>query len=156
MNHAGLVSRAERWLRNTAVVPSSYGTGSCYRTRCAVVLAGLVTSQWEVPDAIGWCESGKVSVLVECKTSRSDFIADAKKPFRRHPHTGMGMYRYYFVPPGVLRTGDLPPLWGLLETRGRSVDVVRLPEEHPEFNRTHEMQMLWSALRRVQSGKVTK
>lgn len=150
MNHDTLIARAERWLRNSATIPNSYGTKP-YIVRCPVVLANLTSSACEVPDAIGWCFGGKVSILVECKVSRADFFADKKKPFRRRPQSGMGRYRYFFAPPKIVSVSDLPPLWGLIEPRGRSVDVIRLAESHPEFQRVHEMSMLWSALRRVQS-----
>ena len=149
MNHDTLVARAERWLKNSATIPDSYGTKP-YNVRCPVVLANFVSSSWEVPDAIGWCYGGSVSILVECKVSRADFFADAKKPFRQRPQSGMGIYRYFFAPPNILSVSDLPPLWGLIEQRGRSVDIIRLAERHREFHRVHEMKMLWSALRRVQ------
>lgn len=150
MDHDDLVACAEKWLKNSATIPNSYGTKP-RKVRCPVVLANFVTSSREVPDAIGWAFGGSVSILVECKASRADFFADAKKPFRQHPQTGMGRYRYYFAPPNILSVSDLPPLWGLIEPQGRSVDVMRLAGEHQEYHRIHEMKMLWSALRRVQS-----
>ena len=65
MNHAELVERAERWLKNTF--------------NCGVVLAELVayTATGETPDAIGWVWNR--AILVECKTSRQAFFADQKK-----------------------------------------------------------------------------
>jgi len=150
IDHDALVVRAERWLRNSATIPNSYGTQP-RKARCPVVLANFVSSAWEVPDVIGWCYGGRVSILVECKVSRADFLADAKKPFRQWPETGMGMYRYFFAPQNIVSVSDLPPLWGLIELRGRSVDVIRLAEKHQESHRVHEMSMIWSALRRIQS-----
>lgn len=52
--------------------------------RCRVAIAEpncIITN--EQPDAIGF--GGYATVLVEAKTSRADFLADLKKPFRIHP-----------------------------------------------------------------------
>lgn len=103
--HDELCRRAGIWLRE--------------RQGCSVVLVdhqGLRTQ--EQPDAIGW-KSASVSYLVECKTSRADFLADKKKPFRA-PGLGMGNYRYFLCLPDVIRLADVPAPWGLLylETRG--------------------------------------
>lgn len=129
--HAELVAEAARWLCN----------------RCAVVLTELVTSG-EVPDAIGW-RSG-LSILVECKTSRADFMADSKKPFRQHPAMGIGHYRYFLAPDGLIAVEELPPRWGLLElVEGRGVRVSRKPELFDEVNTSHEIDILLSTLRRI-------
>lgn len=71
----------------------------------------------EIPDAIGWHYG--VSVLIEAKTSRADYLADAKKPHRLEPHTGMGTYRYFLAPEGIISVDELPPRWGLLEINKR-------------------------------------
>lgn len=64
--HADLVAPAARWLKGTV--------------RCGVVLTEAPSMDGESPDAIGW-RSG-YSVLVECKASRADFLADSRKPHR--------------------------------------------------------------------------
>ena len=66
MTHAQLVERAVRWLR-------AY--------RCGVVLSEQACVSGEMPDAIGWKRASH-SVLVECKVTRADFLADRGKPFR--------------------------------------------------------------------------
>lgn len=73
----------------------------------------------ENPDAIGWkftygnsVKEG--SILIECKTSRADFKNDAKKPSRINPETGLGNWRYYLCPEGIIKEEDLPEKWGLL------------------------------------------
>lgn len=77
----------------------------------------------EVPDAIGFRYTGAVNsledgtVLVECKVSRSDFFADSSKPHRYSG--GVGNWRYYMAPEGVIRLDDLPPKWGLIEVSAR-------------------------------------
>lgn len=52
--------------------------------------------------------------LLEAKTSRSDFLADRSKPHRLHPEIGMGKYRYYICPTGLIKPEELPEKWGLI------------------------------------------
>jgi hypothetical protein len=104
MKHAYLVARAADWLR--------------HRYGCGIVLAEQYCGTGEVPDVIGWkgfCQS----VLIECKVSRSDFLADASKPFRLKPEAGLGSKRFYMAPAGTLAPRDLSNHWGLLECKGR-------------------------------------
>lgn len=51
----------------------------------------------EQPDAIGF--RNLASCLIEVKCSRSDFLADKKKPFRRMPSEGMGDWRFFMAEP---------------------------------------------------------
>ena len=136
MTHSQLVEKAVRWLR-------SY--------RCGVVLSEQACVSGEMPDAIGWKRACH-SVLVECKLTRADFLADRDKPFRRKPEQGVGCERFYLVPAALVRREELPPGWGLLEYRSRGVDIV-----HPSAKnlRTatgfhYEMNLLLASLRRVE------
>ena len=70
MTHDQLVARAKHWLLNT------YGCGFAFAELTACTNSG------EIPDAIGF-KYGH-SILVECKTSRSDFLSDKKKTFRKY------------------------------------------------------------------------
>jgi hypothetical protein len=81
----------------------------------------------EIPDAIGFrtAAEDEGSVVVEVKISRSDFIADRVKAHRQDPANGMGMYRYYFAPEGLIAVSDLPELWGLVEVSQRGIMTVR-------------------------------
>lgn len=144
--HADLVAIAGRWLRNTA--------------GCTVVLEELcaATASGENPDAIGWyCAR---TLLIECKTSRSDFLADRKKRFRADPSRGMGLYRYFLAPRGLISPAELPPRWGLLEVSGSRVSVTAgykpktwqredCPWAFPERNALGETQMLLSGMSRI-------
>ena len=136
MTHSQLVEKAVRWLR-------SY--------RCGVVLSEQACVSGEMPDAIGWKRACH-SVLVECKVTRADFLADRAKPFRLKPEQGVGMERFYLTPPGLLRPDEVPAGWGLLELRGRGVEML-----HPAAKnlRTavgfrHEMNLLLASLYRVE------
>lgn len=136
MTHGQLVERAVRWLR-------SY--------RCGVVLSEQACVSGEMPDAIGWKQACH-SVLVECKVTRADFLADRAKPFRAKPDKGVGSERFYLAPAGLLRIGELPEGWGLLEVQRGQIEVV-----HPSAKnlRTaaglrYEMNLLLASLRRVE------
>ncbi|ASW04113.1 hypothetical protein [Paraburkholderia aromaticivorans] len=106
--HKLLVTLGERWLK---------------REGFAVVASELVTGGTrEQADVIGF--RSNCSALIEAKASRSDFLADARKPHR--VAGGLGVYRFYLCPPGVIEVSDLPDRWGLLYAEGRGVrDVLR-------------------------------
>jgi hypothetical protein len=136
--HAQLVSRAVEWLRR--------------RYKCGIILSEQSCATGEVPDVIAWKGFCK-SVLVECKVSRADFLADAAKPFRGKPEEGMGSQRFYMAPAGMIRADELPKHWGLLELQGRDVRVVVKPgriDLRSEVGLMKEMNLLLASLRRVE------
>lgn len=106
--HTQLVTLGEKWLK---------------RQGFSVVASELVTGGTrEQADVIGFRTN--CSAVIEAKASRSDFLADARKPHRMAG--GLGVYRFYLCPPGVIEVCDLPERWGLLYAQGRSVlDVLR-------------------------------
>ncbi len=59
------------------------------------------------------------TVLLEAKTSRSDFLVDRKKPHRVQPETGMGKWRYYICPTDLIKPEELPEKWGLIYVNSR-------------------------------------
>src|SRR3954471_12569638 len=136
MTHAQLVERAVHWLR-------SY--------RCGVVLSEQACVSGEMPDAIGWKRACH-SVVVECKVTRADFLADREKPFRRKPQIGMGCERYYLTSAELLKPDELPAGWGLLELRGKEVQRVLPAHEKMRSARAfrYEMNLLLASLRRVE------
>lgn len=92
--------------------------------KCSYVTVELATASTEQTDVFGW--NYWTSVLIEVKMSRSDFLADFKKPFRANPEEGVGEFRYYCCPTGVIKVEDVPDKWGLLyEYQG----VVRMVKE---------------------------
>jgi hypothetical protein len=146
MTHAELVQRAVRWLRNTR--------------RCGVVFAEFRSSSMEIPDAIGWHNGGRVSYLVECKTSVSDFYADKLKPGRTGlmAKAGVGRYRYYMAPPGVLSAELVRkhrPRWGLLEAGPRSVRVLLKAESFCLETAWRELPLLYAYARRIDQYGLT-
>lgn len=132
MTHAELVELAAAWLRS----------------RCSVVITEMtaVSVTGECPDAIGWSGS---SHLVECKASRADFLADRKKAFRQFPEQGMGTFRYFLAPKGLIKPEELPSNWGLLEvSEAGKVRTQVKAQSQPAFFQA-ESDLLLSALRRV-------
>jgi len=105
-----------------------------------------------MPDVIGWKNSCR-SVLIECKISRSDFLADREKPFRKKPEIGMGCERFYLVPQGMITKDELPRAWGLLECKGREITVAvkaSRQTQRTEIGLMWEMNLLLASLRRVE------
>jgi hypothetical protein len=114
-----------------------------------VVLYEFATAADENPDVIGWA-SGTGSVLIECKLSRSDFFADAKKTVRTNPRAGMGQRRYYLCPPNVIQVKDLPNKWGLLWASKGEVVVKREARGYPDRILLAEVRFMSAMLRRAQ------
>ena len=138
MTHAHLVKLAEGWLRRAY--------------RCGVILSEQVCASGETPDVIGWKGQCR-SVMVECKVSRADFLADAEKPWRRQPELAVGCERWYLTPAGLIRAEELPRGWGLLEVHGRKVRVAvkaSRKSQRCEQGLMHEMNLLLASLRRVE------
>lgn len=140
MTHAELVAAAHRWLAGSQRHP--------------VVLSEPVRLTCsEVPDVIGWSANASCS-LVECKTSREDFVADLRKPFRRDPCRGLGAFRWFFAPRGVLRLEEIPSGWGLAELRVGDQGVgrvfrIRPPTRFADHNIQGETSMLIQAVERA-------
>jgi hypothetical protein len=136
--HGQLVARTVEWLR------CKYG--------CGIVLSEQYCASGEVPDVIGWKASCQ-SVLVECKVSRGDFLADANKPFRLRPEEGLGSKRFYMAPAGMIAPEELPKHWGLLESKGREVLMTVKPgrqDLRTAVGLMKEMNLLLASLRRVE------
>ncbi len=136
MTHAQLVEKAVHWLR---------------RYRCGVVLSEQACVSGEMPDAIGWKRACH-SVLVECKVTRSDFLADRAKPFRVKPEQGVGCERFYLIPGGLVRVEELPAGWGLLELPRGKIETTRPSAKNLRSASGFrcEMNLLLASLRRVE------
>lgn len=130
LKHAQLVEIAKKWLQK----------------KHSIVISEMATSG-EEPDAIGW--RGRTSTLVECKASISDFKADAQKYFRCHPEMGIGQYRYFCAPVGLIKLESLPERWGLIECNGESVREVRKAELFDVYDLRSEIGILISTIRRI-------
>ena len=108
--HEKLCEKAVSWLKRNGFIVAAKNVWS-------------VGSRERV-DCIGYRQ--QCSAMVEVKVSRSDFLADRKKPERQAG--GVGTYRFYLAPAGLIAVTDLPEGWGLLEFSGRSVHMVYGPK----------------------------
>lgn len=147
MTHAQLCDRARVWLAGSA--------------RCQFAFVEFSTQLIEIPDAIGLRNSGRDSILVECKASRADFLRDHKKRHRQaDAKEALGSYRYYMCEPGVIEVADLPERWGLLWVYGKQVKVMAGADPKRSYYGTAdvwrwphsiaERVVMFSALRRLQ------
>jgi hypothetical protein len=132
LRHDDLVEIARKWLID--------------KRRCPLVFTELGDSVSEIPDAIGWYHTK--SIVIECKTSVSDFKADSRKDHRR---LGVGCERYYLTPQGILDPDAIPFGWGLLEYTGRCVKIRK--QTHTRdiklYDSLQEINLLISAIRRI-------
>lgn len=114
-----------------------------------IVLTEIATIG-EEPDVLGF--RGGVSTLIECKATRADFLADRSKCFRIHPSNGIGCYRYFLAPVGLIEPDELPDRWGLLEADGKRVFRRREALCFTEINDRQEKNILLSIVRRIARG----
>ena len=137
MTHSRLVDAAVSWLRS--------------KYRCGIVLSEQSCASGETPDAIGW-KGKNHSVVVECKISRADFFAEARKAWRAHPESALGCERFYLAPAQMISCDELPSGWGLLEIRGREIHVARKSKKNLRDveGLANEMNLLLASLRRVE------
>ena len=137
MTHSRLVEAAVSWLRS--------------KYRCAIVLSEQSCASGETPDAIAW-KGKNHSVVVECKISRADFLADAAKPWRLQPESALGCERFYLAPAQMISCEELPSGWGLLEVRGREIHVARKSKKNLRAAEglANEMNLLLASLHRVE------
>lgn len=65
------------------------------------------------------------TVVLEAKTSRSDFLRDKVKKHKATEELGLGRWRYYICPENLIKIEDLPPKYGLLwVTKGGQVKIM--------------------------------
>jgi hypothetical protein len=80
-----------------------------------------------------WQSRGHAVHGFEIKVSRSDWLRELKDPAKAEP-----LYRYcdmwwIVAPRGIVKDGELPPTWGLLEVREAGlVQIVAAPRLQPQ------------------------
>jgi hypothetical protein len=152
--HADLCQLAANWLKRS-LSAKGHGCQIAFTETRTSFLAG------ESPDAIGFRVAerryGGGATVVECKVSRADFLADAKKPHRAEG-SGMGRFRYYLCPEDLIVRTEIPPGWGLVYVGAkRRIDVIcgatLCIREPGSFDLPHdafsEMMLLANLLHRV-------
>lgn len=121
-----------------------------YGVPCKFATVELVCYGAELTDV--WGTTGDRTVIIEVKTSRSDFLADKRKYARsktaeelRHQ---IGNYRYYLCPEGVIKEDDLPDNWGLLVYDGKKIHMVRMATK-VESSLPMELMLITSIMSRI-------
>lgn len=120
----------------------------------------------ERPDVVGFRST--CSAIIEAKISRTDFLADSRKPERLIAGTGIGVYRFYLCPKDVIKVSELPEKWGLLYLMGTTIDEIVRPkgngwpgsftegwgefQHEPDIKK--ERAILFSIARRLANGKI--
>jgi hypothetical protein len=134
--HRNLCIKAARYLRSKGIHPFHKGQYSV----CELERIG------ECPDAFAW--GGSSTQLIEVKISRSDFLSDKKKLWRQRPEIGIGRFRSYLCPKGLIKPEELPEAWGLLysDDKGKITEVVKA--ELQPSNQMEEINLITSILRR--------
>ena len=148
MTHKELVEICYRWILKSGGM--------------TIAFKELYSLATEIPDVIGF--NGWESMVIECKVSRSDFLKDRKKP---HREKGMGKFRLYACPKGLIRVDELPPKWGLIyvenskarihvDPRYKMVDSpyggqrkTRAEENDHEVDWQEERLLLFTVIRRL-------
>lgn len=119
MTHDQIVELAGKWIKNhkqNILVPN-----------CKTVALDLKTVEQEKPDVLAWNSS--LSVMIEVKISRSDFLCDFKKPFRVNPELGVGELRYYCCPYGLIKETEIPEKWGLLYVCDGKIEIIKVAQK---------------------------
>ena len=134
LTHLELVARSARWLASTR--------------RC-----GVVCTEWsaphvrDMPDAIGWVDASSC-IVIECKTSMSDYYSDSRKTIHKRP---FGTERWYACEPDVIPVDKVREGWGLLYIHSkqarRKVDAPVHTLTIPAL--TRQSQYLFNAVSRL-------
>jgi len=138
--HDRLVNLGARWLKRNGF-PVIATELKCHGSR-------------EQPDVIGFRSS--CSAIIEVKVSKQDFYADAQKPERTTG--GLGIYRLYLCPAGLIDTRHIPERWWLLEATGNSVSAVIGPQGNywPSLDAPVELLGAWADFQHVPDEKAER
>lgn len=141
MTHTELCQVGARWLLNN----------KNYHYRCNYVVVEFVALCEESPDILGF-KGGSQTLLVETKMSRSDFFADRKKR-HRNDGSGVGEFRYYLCPEGLINEEELPSGWGLLYCYpDGKIKPVKESSQFKDRDMINETTIMYSIIRRL-AGK---
>lgn len=157
--HYHLCIEGAKWLRKQKWNYERCQKKDCYRTdacgqckKYKYVAVELCTWGSENTDVWGLGNFND-SVVIEVKTSHSDFLADKKKWCRSEKAASLGYQagrlRWYLCPEFVISKSELPLNWGLLYWDGKKVYPVVAPKPF-EGTSSADMDILTSILRREQ------
>ena len=149
ITHDKLIEVGAKWLKSQHSSGDNKSLSSVFRhSGCGVILKEFVSFEVSIPDVIGF--NNHCSVVIECKVSHEDYIADLKKDHRAVDNLKQcGNYRYYLTLPEIIKPEEIKNGWGLLYYDGK-VHIVKAPDYHnePEI-KVAEYSILYSVVRRA-------
>lgn len=121
MTHDELIELGKNWLSkqdSIALVESEIGVSPrSLGYRGPVEIADIIAWRWDTS-----------SIVIEVKTSRADFLRDAKKPCRKVNAVALGNELWYLCPKGIVDKSEVPAGWGLLVVKGKRIYKEKLPK----------------------------
>lgn len=121
-----------------------------HRYKCQYVYIEIKSAgNDEIPDVVGFYSCS--SVIIESKTSRSDFLKDKQKSHRKSD--GIGDFRFFLSKENLILEQDLYDDWGLLYTDGKKVWVVKEPIKRVDRTYEAERCLMYSIIRRINKKK---
>jgi hypothetical protein len=105
---------------------------------------GMKTVKSEQSDVIDWADF--CSIIIEVKVARGDFLKDCNKPFRKCSEKGVGEFRYYCCPQGLIKENELSKNWSLLYLNDK-IEIIKVSEIQ-KSNLKVERNILISLIRR--------
>lgn len=76
--------------------------------------------------------AGMPAHAVEVKVSRADWLREIKTPIKARLALAVSNFMWVAAPPGVVKTEELPPMWGRLEVNPTAEDAwERVRKIHP-------------------------
>lgn len=122
--HARLIEQAADWLRTqqgvTRILTEPNATKHGAKGE-------------ELPDVFG--SRGGYTVVIECKATHADFMADQRKPSRRGESLGIGVHRMYCCPEHIIESYEVQDGWGLLYATAEGLREIIAPMNHTKFQR---------------------
>jgi hypothetical protein len=150
ITHDDLIQIGVKWLKSQhSSGGDSYNKPNhFYHAGCGVILSEFVSMEQSIPDVIGF--NNCCSVVIECKISHADFLADLKKPHRAIANSQQcGNYRYYLTLPNIIKPEEITNGWGLLYYDGK-VHLIKNPEHKIDTQiKVAEYSILYSIARRA-------
>lgn len=144
--HEQLETAGARWLAKVG-----------YWWSCKRIAIEPASPGSERPDVIGFAYGN--SHVIECKTSRADFLRDFRKPLRAAGDKPMGACRWWLCEEGVITFDDLSGSGdGLLWVMANgAVQPIRYPtlRSDDERNISGELCILYNLLNKEAETEVT-
>lgn len=148
MNHDKVCKKFAKWLKSDGLNNPFTEMDNRLRFTLITVDNHLMYNN-EHPDVIGFSSLCNHSVVLEIKVSRADFLKDFNKPFRSNAYMGMGDFRYYCCPEGIISEDDLILFdnWGLITCKANRFTVVKESGYFAQKNNPAEKYLLGYYLR---------